>query len=128
MRPRLWPRDRLEAAFVLKERTVVQRLRVKGGSNDPATQQFLGRPDGQGLRIALWPDGVAHGAGHCHGPASGYRPGREGGFDIGYALTIPVLYGLMGFVFTAIGCSLYHWVAGMVGGIEIKLESESGAA
>jgi hypothetical protein len=51
-------------------------------------------------------------------------PGRESGFGIGYALTIPVLYGFMGFVFTAIGCSLYNWVAGMVGGIEIKLDSD----
>jgi len=56
-------------------------------------------------------------------------PERNGaGFGIGYALMIPVLYGFMGFVFTAIGCSLYNWVAGMVGGIEIKLDSDTGSA
>ena len=52
-----------------------------------------------------------------------YLPPKSG-FGIGYALTVPVLYGLMGFVFTAVGCALYNWVAGMVGGIEIKLESD----
>jgi hypothetical protein len=52
-------------------------------------------------------------------------PQRNGpGFGIGYALTIPVLYGCMGFVFTAIGCSLYNWVARMVGGIEVQLDSD----
>jgi hypothetical protein len=55
-------------------------------------------------------------------------PGRGSGFGIGYALTIPLLYGAMGFVFTAVGCSLYNWVAGMVGGIEIRLDGDGGSA
>jgi len=38
-----------------------------------------------------------------------------------------VLYGFFGFVFTAIGCALYNWVAGMVGGIEIKLDGDTAA-
>ncbi len=29
-----------------------------------------------------------------------------------------------GFVFTAIGCAIYNFVAGYVGGIEVELESE----
>jgi hypothetical protein len=55
-------------------------------------------------------------------------PGRGSGFGIGYALTIPLLYGLMGFVFTALACSLYNWVAGMVGGIEIRVDQDTGPA
>jgi hypothetical protein len=52
---------------------------------------------------------------------------KEAGFGVGFALTLPILYGLAGFIFTAIGCALYNWVAGMVGGIEVKLDSEVGA-
>lgn len=37
------------------------------------------------------------------------------------ALALPVIYGLIGFVFTAIGCALYNVVAGWVGGIEVEL-------
>ena len=35
---------------------------------------------------------------------------------------LPVLYGLLGLVFTAIGCLVYNAVAGWVGGIEIEVE------
>jgi hypothetical protein len=51
---------------------------------------------------------------------------KEAGFGVGLALALPVLYGLAGFIFTAIGCALYNWVADMVGGIEIKLDNEVG--
>ena len=53
---------------------------------------------------------------------------KEASFGVGFALALPVLYGLAGFIFTAIGCALYNWVAGMVGGIEIKLDDEVGTA
>ncbi len=46
------------------------------------------------------------------------------GFGVGFALALPIFYGLLGFVFTAIGCALYNWVAGKVGGIEISLDGE----
>ena len=49
---------------------------------------------------------------------------REAGFGVGFALAMPVLYGVAGFIFTAIGCALYNWVAGMVGGIELELDGE----
>jgi hypothetical protein len=60
--------------------------------------------------------------------AATFSPNREAGFGIGFALALPVIYGAMGFIFTAIGCALYNWVAGMVGGIEIKLDNGPGAA
>ena len=43
------------------------------------------------------------------------------GFGIGFALLLPLLYGLLGFVFTALGCIIYNLVAGWVGGIEIEI-------
>ncbi len=53
---------------------------------------------------------------------------QESAFSVGVALALPIIYGVLGFIFTAIGCALYNWVAGMVGGIEVELDvSGSGA-
>ena len=49
---------------------------------------------------------------------------EEGGFGVGLALALPILYGVFGFIFTAIGCALYNWIAGKVGGIEVSLDTE----
>lgn len=38
-------------------------------------------------------------------------------------LLIAVLYGIFGWIFTAIACLLYNFAAGMIGGIEIQLEA-----
>ncbi|UXX77938.1 hypothetical protein N7E81_11230 [Reichenbachiella carrageenanivorans] len=45
--------------------------------------------------------------------------------DFGAAamLMIPVMYGVMGFIFTAIGCVVYNLIAGFTGGIEIEMET-----
>ena len=48
------------------------------------------------------------------------------GYGTSFAVAIPVVYGIVGFVFTAIGCLIYNLVAGWVGGIEIEMD-ESGA-
>lgn len=40
----------------------------------------------------------------------------------GFAFALPIIYGVVGFVFTAIGCAIYNFVAGLVGGIEVELE------
>ncbi len=40
-------------------------------------------------------------------------------FGVGFALAMPILYGVLGFVFAALGCLLYNWVAGWAGGIEV---------
>jgi len=47
------------------------------------------------------------------------------GFGLGFALLLPILYGICGFIFTAISCAIYNWVAGMVGGIEVQLDTTS---
>jgi hypothetical protein len=48
---------------------------------------------------------------------------RQTGFGPGFALALPIMYGVLGYVFTALGCAIYNFVAGLVGGVEIDLES-----
>jgi hypothetical protein len=50
-----------------------------------------------------------------------YAP-PESRFGIGFAILVPVLYAVCGFIFTAVGCMLYNFVAGLVGGIEVQLD------
>ena len=45
---------------------------------------------------------------------------RQDGFGSGFAMALPIIYGAMGFVATAIGCAVYNAVAGWVGGIEVE--------
>ena len=54
--------------------------------------------------------------------AAAFAP-RETGFGTGFALGLPIIYGVVGFIFTAIACAIYNFVAGFVGGIEVELES-----
>lgn len=48
-----------------------------------------------------------------------------GGIVLGIAIMIglPIFYGLIGFVFGALGALVYNIFAGMVGGVEIEVES-----
>ena len=43
-------------------------------------------------------------------------------FGSGFALALPIIYSVMGFIVTAIGCVVYNLVAGWVGGVEVELE------
>lgn len=47
---------------------------------------------------------------------------KETHFSAAFALVLPVLYGVLGFIFTAIACAIYNFVAGLVGGIEVELD------
>lgn len=47
---------------------------------------------------------------------------KEHAYGTGVAIALPILYGVSGFIFTAIGCAIYNFVAGFVGGIEVELE------
>lgn len=40
-----------------------------------------------------------------------------------FGLLAALFYGLIGWVFTAIACLLYNFVAGLIGGIEIQIEA-----
>ena len=41
---------------------------------------------------------------------------------LGAVITLPLLYGAMGFVFGVLGAALYNLFAGMVGGVEVRTE------
>jgi hypothetical protein len=45
-----------------------------------------------------------------------------GVFGVGFAVLMPVLYGVMGFIMGLIGALLYNLFAGWVGGFELELE------
>jgi hypothetical protein len=55
--------------------------------------------------------------------ASMFTP-RQQGMGPGFALVLPILYGVFGFLFTALGCAIYNLVSGLVGGIEVELADE----
>lgn len=38
------------------------------------------------------------------------------------AIAVPIIYGCIGFIASAIGCAVYNLVAGWVGGIEVELQ------
>ena len=50
--------------------------------------------------------------------------GNAGGLAIVFfGLLLAVFYGIVGWIVTALGCLLYNFAAGMIGGIEIQLEA-----
>jgi len=55
--------------------------------------------------------------------------GSEGGeawmgliFGVGAIITLPIFYGVLGVVFSALSALLYNVIAGLVGGLEIDLQ------
>ena len=44
-------------------------------------------------------------------------------FSVGFAVLMPVIYGVMGFIIGMIGALLYNLFAGWVGGFELELEA-----
>ncbi len=59
------------------------------------------------------------------------QPALPGGFDMGpgavgiliAGLILSAFYGLFGWIFTAMFCLLYNWVAGFTGGVEFELKA-----
>jgi len=43
------------------------------------------------------------------------------GFGLGFAIAMPIVYAIIGFIFTLISAAVYNLIAGWVGGIEIEL-------
>jgi hypothetical protein len=52
-------------------------------------------------------------------------PDQSTGMGIGFSLALPIIYGLIGFIGTAIGCAIYNFVAKLVGGIEVELDTRT---
>ncbi len=60
---------------------------------------------------------------------SGAAAGIGIGMGLAYMLILPVMYGVIGFIFGAVGALIYNVAAGFVGGIELELENtEAGYA
>lgn len=57
--------------------------------------------------------------------AARYTPGGASFGTASIVVALPLAYGLVGFVFTAIACLLYNLVAGWVGGIEIETDESA---
>lgn len=55
--------------------------------------------------------------------AGQHRTPFAGAFGVIFALLMPILYGLMGFLMGAIGGGLYNLFAKLVGGFELELEA-----
>jgi hypothetical protein len=53
---------------------------------------------------------------------SAFAPKQAGFGGVGFAFAMPILYGVFGFICTAIACALYNLVAKMVGGIEVETD------
>ena len=45
-----------------------------------------------------------------------------GGIMLGMGIFLPIIYGVMGFVFGVIGATLYNLVARWIGGLELEVE------
>jgi hypothetical protein len=43
-------------------------------------------------------------------------------FGAGFAIFMPIIYGVMGFIFGALGALIYNLVAKWIGGIEVEVE------
>ena len=61
---------------------------------------------------------------HAQGAqASSTAPGAVvAGIMFGMGLFMPVIYGVMGFIFGVIGAAIYNLVARWIGGIEVEVE------
>jgi hypothetical protein len=59
--------------------------------------------------------------------AGGRDTAAGGGIGIGmgifYMVGLPILYGVIGFIFGAIGALIYNVAAGIIGGVEMELEN-----
>ena len=59
--------------------------------------------------------------------AGGSNSAAGGGVGIGigifYMIGLPIIYGILGFIFGAIGALIYNIAAGIIGGLEMELEN-----
>ena len=59
--------------------------------------------------------------------SSGRESAAGGGMGIGiglfYMIGLPIIYGVIGFIFGAIGALIYNVASGILGGLELELEN-----
>lgn len=49
--------------------------------------------------------------------------GSGSGFMMGFGIMMPIVYGLVGLIFGAIGAAIYNLIAGWTGGLEFELDT-----
>jgi hypothetical protein len=60
---------------------------------------------------------------HAQGQSASAAPAAAvAGIMFGMGLFMPVIYGVMGFIFGIIGAAIYNLVARWIGGIEVEVE------
>jgi Transmembrane domain of unknown function (DUF3566) len=60
---------------------------------------------------------------HAQGQTSSAAPAAAvAGIMFGMGIFMPVIYGVMGFVFGIIGAAIYNLIARWIGGIEVEVE------
>ena len=76
-----------------------------------------------GLVLGIFVAGISTLVGNL-APLGSSAPGAKllgAGMGIGSIVIFPILYGIIGGVFAAIGAALYNLVAGWVGGLEVDI-------
>jgi len=53
------------------------------------------------------------------------QPASEDAITVGFALVFPIMYALIGFIVVPIGCLLYNFCAGLVGGLEVVIDERT---
>jgi hypothetical protein len=53
---------------------------------------------------------------------SSMMPGDGAGMIMGFGIAMPIVYGIFGLVFGAIGAFIYNLVAGWTGGLEMEVD------
>lgn len=59
---------------------------------------------------------------HAQGQSASAAPAAVAGIMFGMGLFMPVIYGVMGFIFGIIGAAIYNLIARWIGGIEVEVE------
>ena len=72
-----------------------------------------------GIFIMIFVGAMAGMGGRSGAPAAGF--GIAGGLMV--MIVVPIIFAVMGFISGVIGALIYNFAAGMVGGIELELES-----
>jgi hypothetical protein len=69
--------------------------------------------------------GIIFAAASLLGGLASARPAGVGfgaGFGVAAIIVLPIVYGCIGFIMTAIAAAVYNWAAGIAGGIQIQTE------
>ena len=67
-------------------------------------------------------------AGRAAAAAGGHSAMPFAALGVGFAIFLPIIYGVVGFIAGVLMSALYNLIAGWVGGLELVFEEPAGAA